>query len=604
MSGIIASRYIGGVPYGPGMGVSRYAPNAGNFTSGSPVALPPVTTPATLPNGGEFAPIIQAMPGFSGLGSGSGGNALTAAAGGGGFDPTALLPLLGMIPDAYNAVSGWLSPSGERLPTPPEFLSPEQAADLPRRSETDWAPDATGIGPYGVPIVQFGGDQFGYVPPGASPWSTGDGILWDPTGAASRLGSGGNGAVYPGDATGGATAQAAVPTSDSGLFGGATSFFNPLGIPANTVQYAGEPLLGTFQNVPIEALGTSAIASRIFSEAGQNLAKPGGELGASIGSTLGGVAGMFTGPLAPIAVPLLTLAGGAIGGQIGPAPTIGANFSSIGTIGGDGQIHWSGMGGDNGATGQEATDFANWFTPTLMQQAAAQGYGLNPNMAGAQFRIGGYDNFSRAGETPGGFFYTPDTLGGSPENYALRPSDQFAAYSPEQANAFTTNVLADLAARNVFTQGGAATGSLTDYNASHGAPLGWYGGGDFGDALAQRQSDIMGFTNQQNYNNLAQQALGASYTPGSNYGSEYAPGVPWQAVIDTVSQGQVFNPLEYGGYDFSAGAGDPFYRNPASVGPNGIISQQPQASGWEWDPATWYEGATIPVAPSWDGTGG
>ena len=96
-------------------------------------------------------------------------------------------------------------------------------------------------------------------------------------------------------------------------------------------------------------------------------------------------------------------------------------------------------------------------------------------MAGANIVVGGYDNFSRRSETPGGFFYLPTTnTGGSPENWALRPSGDTEAYSPEQASAFTRNVLADLSARQVFTPTGQGAG-LDYYNSISGAPLGAYG---------------------------------------------------------------------------------------------------------------------------------
>jgi hypothetical protein len=247
----------------------------------------------------------------------------------------------------------------------------------------------------------------------------------------------------------------------------------------------------------------------------------------------------------PVGAAVGTIAGGAIGGQIGPAPTIGRNFSSIGTIGGDGNIYWGNSGGDNGGTGADASGFSNWFGQNLLQQAGQQGLAFNPNMAGAQFRVGGYDNFSRGGPSPaGGYFYTPDAVGGSPENYALRPSDDWAsgAFTGDQANAFTTSVLGDLTARGVFTQPGATQPGMDYWNQSQGTPLGWYGsptgaysqtqfgGGDFNSILGDRQNAITGWVNQQRAqgetNAAAEQVLGSNYLPGT----QYDPNFGWQQI--------------------------------------------------------------------------
>jgi len=541
MSGSIASRYIGGVPYGPSMGVSRYAPQAANLPPASPIAQPPptsVTPPVpdvTLPGGG-VAPGTGSISSVGGVGGGGGMNLLAML--------PALLGAVGALPDVYNAArdlfGGAPGVADPTLPTPPEFLTPEQAFDLPRTPETEWAADAT-IGPWDLPVVPFGGSQFGWVPPGSSPWSAPgtEGVIWSPqTPSFGEAGAPvGGGWVHPSDLgassglPGNASAVAAPATVDTGLFGGATSFFNPLGIP-DLIEY-GNAALGTFGGVPLEAGGISAATTAIMRQAGQSLAKPGGEMGATIGSTLGGVAGMFTGPLAPIAVPVLTLLGGAAGGQIGPAPTIGRNFSGFGSFDPTGNIGWAGFGGDNGGTGADAQGFGDWFTQALAQEAASRGYAFNPAAAGTSIRVGGYDNFSRRGETPGGYFYdlaAPGaTFGGSPENYALRPGGLLSgggiagwdggAFGPQQANAFTTNVLADLVARGVYAPAGQSGPDLGQIAGTFGADYGFYTpGASFEDALAARNWYIGTHLAQQQENArlaAAQQALIASQpTPG------------------------------------------------------------------------------------------
>lgn len=528
MSGNIASRYIGGVPYGPAMSVSNYLPRAANLPPGSPVAQPPVTPVTPVVPGGVGAigggidPRTGAVTQVGGLGDvgGGGGNMLLAAA----------LGALPYLPDAYNAVSDWFGssatpPVGD-LPTPPEFLTPEQAFDLPRTPETEWAADAT-VGPWGMPAVQFGGSQFGWVAPGSSPWAPAgtDGIIWDPTGAAANLGTAGNGWVHPGDLGGGGfgstlggdlsggfggepMASVSAPPSDLG--GGLSWLNNPLGL-SEALFAAPDFGLGSLGGFNLDAAPLYAPAA-IFNHGIQGLAKPGGEAGASIGAT----AGLALGTLiaGPYGAALGTLAGGAIGGQIGPAPTVGRNFSSFGTFNPDGSIGWNGAGGDNGGGAADASGFTDWFTPVLAQAAQAQGLAFNPNMAGAQIRVGGYDNFSRRARTAGGYFYdvAPQgaAFGGSPENYVLRPATASAwapgtgylddaAFGAGQADDFTRHVLADLTARGVYVPVG-QQGPGADYLAnSIGADYGYYQpGASFGDVLAQRQGVIGGFVGERN----------------------------------------------------------------------------------------------------------
>jgi hypothetical protein len=229
--------------------------------------------------------------------------------------------------------------------------------------------------------------------------------------------------------------------------------------------------------------------------------------------------------------------GAGAGSQIGPQPTIGSNFGATGTFGADGNIAWGGFGGDNGGDAAEAQGFANGFGQNLLAMAARQGLAFNPNMAGLQFNIGGYDNFSRSGLTSGGFFYDP-LRGGSPENYALRPNPGLDAYSPGQQGAFTNAVLADMTARNVFTAPGAGGGfGMDSYQQTLGAPLGFYGAQTygqmdvptFGQSLAQRQGEVGGWlagqAAQQQAQQQAQAALGANFDPGQ----QYAPGFDWSS---------------------------------------------------------------------------
>ena len=162
-------------------------------------------------------------------------------------------------------------------------------------------------------------------------------------------------------------------------------------------------------------------------------------------------------------------------------------------------------------------------------------------MAGAQIRVGGYDNFNRTGLSPaGGYFYDitnqGGTFGGSPEQYALRPSDDFASdpFSARQADAFTANVLADLASRNVFTPGGAAIGGQGDLMGTLGTGYGWYGGlgsdysqieyggsGGFNDILGGRQNAITGYMNDQQQQ--ARQAAAVANTAQGFTDQGYVP---------------------------------------------------------------------------------
>jgi hypothetical protein len=264
--------------------------------------------------------------------------------------------------------------------------------------------------------------------------------------------------------------------------------------------------------------------------AGAMAGSAGGPVGALIGAAAGALGGSFLGGTA----------GAGIGSQIGPAPTIGRNFGVQGTFNPDGSLSWAGAGGDNGATDDDASAFANWFSPQLSRAAQAQGLAFNPNMAGVQFNIGGYDQWDRNANLGGvgGFFYDP-FRGDSPERYALRPGTaeglagllggpgytQDQAFGPGMANDFTNAVLADLSARGVFTAAGAEAPGRDFFNNSMGSGLGSYGPGmGFNDLFAQAQGNIRDWQTRQPILARDRAAMDAAYQQYLQTGSwEGAP---------------------------------------------------------------------------------
>lgn len=177
-----------------------------------------------------------------------------------------------------------------------------------------------------------------------------------------------------------------------------------------------------------------------FTQAAQSLAKPGGQTGALVGSAGGAALGLLGGPAAPITVPLGALLGGLAGGQIGPNPSVGPNFSAVGTFNPDGTISFSGFGGDNSGTAQNAQELAAALQQALPAYAAEQGLVFNPAAAGQQMSAGAYG--SR------GLFYAPTGSPGSPEQWAM---------FQQNPQAYLNTVLGDLAARGVYynpNQGG------------------------------------------------------------------------------------------------------------------------------------------------------
>lgn len=555
MSGSLAARYIAGLPYDPSLGVSAY--------SRAPRAAAPGATPLpggalTLPTDATGQAVRVPTTGatvLAGGGDAGGGGLIDALLSGAG--------LLEYLPDAYDALVGDGAP---------------QAA--PGSLDT-----GTFTGPGGVAIPNaalggFGTNWDNVFEPGS--WGV------DRAGTEAIL----NAPMPAGDQFAGAAGDVAAANAGAtpgvgGALGAADDpFYGSLGE---------NPLFGGDLATGLAGAGGAALGGLISAQAPWT--RQGyGAIGQQAGSAIGGIgAGALIGSaLGPIGTAFGALAGSLIGGfgggaagsQIGPAPTVGRNFSSIGTFTGDGGLSWGNSGGDNGASAADADPFATWFAQNLQQQAAAQGLAFNPNMAGAQVRVGGYDNFNRTGLSPaGGYFYDITNqggqFGGSPEQYALRPSDDFAGdpFSARQADAFTTNVLADLAARNVFTPGGAATGGQGDLMGTLGTGYGWYGGlgsdysqieyggsGGFNDILGGRQNAITGYMNDQQQQ--ARQAAAVANTAQVFTEQGYAPAAydlsqpvwfnggivnPGDILFPTQAAAQAPAEVQFGGYQGGGG---------------------------------------------------
>lgn len=539
MSGT-ASRYIGGVPYGPAMGVGRT-----NVRAVSPTAPLPVDTgvgtvtiprPAPAVTDGMGIAVNPATGMITPVGGGGGGSGMT---------NLLLAAGLGLLPYAPDAIN-WLS--NQLGGTPANAATPGTVTQEPLPPVDRPAPQTGGGAD--IPFVDAGGEIVGnqgsFVGPGGVPVPNAalDGLainpdrVFEPGWVVDQQATQGlldappvdgfdQMGVSPGEfASVSAPAQAA-PGDITGWGQPGTLFNNPLGLGAEAVTTA-PGALGSVGGFDVLA-NAAYIPAGIIAHGSQTLAKPGGEMGAQIGAGIGTLIGTVVG--GPWGAALGALAGGGIGGQIGAAPTIGTNFGATGTFNPDGTLSFGGFGGDNGGDAATAQGFADWFGSNLLQQAGQQGLQFNPNMAGVDFNIGGFGNFSRIGTTPGGFFFDP-MRGASPENYALRPGGFSSAFSPQQANEFTTAVLADLAARDVFTAGGQGRGR-DFYNSTLGAPLDWYsyGGegsaapGTFGDILAQRQSAIGGWLGQQQQAAAAENAARAQLAQGNRWGGFDTSGI-------------------------------------------------------------------------------
>ena len=503
----VASRYIGGLPYDPRMSVGRYPNRASVGSTPGVIAVPGITGGGVGTGGGVVAPTVTALPIRM--------PAATSAQAGAESNLLAMLlsaaPLLQYLPDAYDAVSDWLSPSQQQAT--PDLGSIENAFD----------PGGTFVGPGGVsiPTAALGGlgtDWSQVFEPGT--------MTLDQAGTQALL----NAPMPAGDQFAGLGAES------TNALEGLAATAAPASTWAQAIQAAGGwdaavqagtlptdlGLTGSLGELPLYGdvatgladFGGGLAGGWIASQPFQNSDRPYAGIGQQAGSALGMLAGQAIIPIpflgAAVGAALGGLAGGSAGSLMGPAPTVGRNFGAMGTFGGDGNLYWSNAGGDNGGSAADADAWTSWFGPNLMQAAAQHGLAFNPNMSGVQFNVGGYDNFWRGGRTAAGYFYDP-YLSGSPESSALRPADDWMSggYSAGQAEAFTSNVLADLTARGVFTQAGANQPTRDFYNSTTGADLGFYGspggaysdiaqGGGGWDALLQgRQSAINGFLDQQ-----------------------------------------------------------------------------------------------------------
>lgn len=508
MSGT-ASRYIGGVPYDPSRSVGRY-PTRSSILSG----------PTQRDYGG--GQVIPAATDGTGIALNPANGAVTSAGvdgvGGNAMLLSALLGALSYAPDAYNALRDLFGPRDAQAQTG------GAAADTP-----DVATGGAGIGTNTAALLGRGGyngtdlamaqalDQGGFAAGSPATQWIGQGGNWTGAfepgsltvdqGATMRLLDAPMGSLGQSGDLGGFTQMASVSAPADGVTvgsapadGGGTSWTNPFGIRTGL-----EDTLGSVGGVDL-ATGIANMGAGIAGAyAARGLAgrSPERQMGASIGSTLGGLVGSLLGPAGTFAG---AAGGGMIGGQIGAQPTIGRNFAGVGTFGGDGGLSWGQMGGDNGGNADDAQAAANWFTPALNALAQQYGYAFNPNAAGAQIRIGGYNNFDRNMPGVGGFFYDMAApggqFGGSPERYTLRPDQSTYGWGDNNAfgrgDIFTQNVLADLVARNVFTPGGQGA----DYYGGN-ADYGFYNSADpFSTNLAQRQAVIGGAWDTSRHNAL------------------------------------------------------------------------------------------------------
>lgn len=582
MSGT-ASRYIGGLLYGPAMGVGRYnsravAPSAPLpvDTGGGQITTPPgpVRPPETDGTGIAINPDTGTIRPVGGTGGG----------GLGGMENLLLLTALGALPYLPQAVD-WIgnqlggSPAptevAPMLPGAPQNVPPEVVAahELGHENGVGGQPAVTGpitsgqfqAGtplPAGAQFITGPGGQTVTLPQGSVMGNDGvvflpDGRFLDSTswldmpGAASNLppapldvGGAADGfgqmGVSPGD-----FASVSAPAGGVAAPGAGWNTL-PQTLPDDWLAGSlGEtPIVGGDLATGLGGLAGGTVGSLISAQAFQNSDRPYAGVGQQAGSALGGIgAGALIGSaFGPVGAAFGALAGsliggmagGAAGGAVGPEATVGRNFAGTGTFNPDGTLSFGGFGGDNGGDAAGAQAFANQFGQNLLAQAAQQGLRFNPNMAGIQFNIGGYDNPTRGGVAPGGYFYDP-MMGGSPENYALRPNAGMNPYSGEQANAFTQAVLADLTARDVFTASGQGRGR-DFYNSTLGADLGGYGYNTFGpngfsglsgfgDLLAQRQSAIGGWLGQQQAQAAAEAAARAQLDQQNRWAAANTGGI-------------------------------------------------------------------------------
>jgi len=557
MSGT-ASRYQGRLTYGPGLRVASAYPGM------TGAELPEIerSQPTPMPQGQTLARSTGARgAGTVSAPSGDGGSNLLLLAGLG------LLPYAGDIFDAASGLFG----GGDDLPTPPEFLTEDE---LIRRGMRDATPGyelglsgptpsldllrqggTTGLDPMIAQGIATAEDFAGVTP---TNWATQSGMPagWEmlptPEGMLDPIDfSSAPGAMAEGGAAAGggwlSGIRAAIDAANTPMAGATVP--QDLGLTGLMGEL---PMFGDVATGLADIAGGMA-GSWMSAQPFRKSTRPYAGMGQQVGSAIGGVIGQAIIPIpvlgAMAGAALGGLAGGGAGSQIGPAPTIGRNFGVTGTFGGDGNIAWGTGGGDNGGTADDANAFANWFGGNLMQRAAAEGLTFNPNMAGVQFNIGGYDQWDRNPNLGGvgGYFYDP-YLGGSPERYSLRPTaslpgaDLFnalqgpgftpdQAFGPDQAGAFTNAVLGDLTARGVFTRPGQEAPGRDFYQGTMGMPLGSYTPGmSFADAYGQRQGAVGGW--QAGADLRAQQAQGQALALeqmlGAGTGAGLAPGTVYQ----------------------------------------------------------------------------
>lgn len=417
-----SSRYQNALRYAPGRSVGSY-PDSRDITQ-LPVSQVGSRTPiAYRPNVTQVAttdPVLLAAPPevvFEDL-------------------PAEPLPQTGGdMAEAGTNVLGLIARYGPRI-----------ANELMKRLRPD--EDALGVlqNPGGLPVVPWGGDQFGYVPQGSHPFGDG-GVYWSPQGVPDF-----NGAIVPGpsatSAWGGAGDFNFVPQG-SGPFGGGVymapngseGLFDGAIVPKEGLTPAAAPtdsssLGGGFGGALAgvrDALGTSAAFTQLADLgdlsglATAGLGAVGGWLGSngaqaayqnngtpdniSTGSAIGGVIGSAI--LPGVGTAIGSFLGGSIGGSINPQPDYKQAFAQFG-IGPDGALTGSGIQRNN--AGQDVADNlynnANQYWSDL---AAQRGLAPNAGMMNQGFRFG----VGQGDNQLGGWFLQP--FAGDPNYADVRP---------------------------------------------------------------------------------------------------------------------------------------------------------------------------------------
>lgn len=464
MSGSFSPRYQVGQFYDPSMRAGTYGrmPNVGRAPSGGVSPDLGVTPVATIDANG-----IAVRPG-AGVVTAAGGDG-----GGGGMEMmlASALGLLPYVPDAVDLVGRLTGVGGEEaLPLPPEFLTEEQAAALNGGPQQAAGMSAA----YGVPVVPFGGAQFGYVPAGSSPWSPagGEGIFWDPTGAASNLGgvtpsvggeaAAGLGAAPAADASAGfaaAPVDAAAAGVGSGAIGaGMTDLLADIGVTGSLGSIGGFDIGGGLLDAGAGYLGSLMSRDAALSLGGGT---ENAGYGQAIGSTIGGIAGSVIPVIGTLVGSALGgLIGGGVGGQIGPPPTVGPNYGALGTFNANGGIDFGGFGADNGGDPADAQALGGYLSQALPAYAQQRGLMFNPNAAGYEISVGGYGDR--------GMFYLPGTS----------PSPEVHAAFSRDPDAYMNIALGDLAARGVYVPQGTTDFAAPFANANASLPMNVYQGFD------------------------------------------------------------------------------------------------------------------------------